>query len=287
MKLFISTACLEGGSDVLGVVDQYVCAGIRAIELGSAHVYNDKLKENLNCGGVEYLMHNYFPPPKEPLILNLASLNPAILNDSIQFVKEALKLCQAMDVKLYSLHGGMLADPVGFRIGKGFLFDHCSPIARDKLWGTFVESIQEIGRYAKGLGINIAIENQGSTQKNQYLLMCEAEEYEELFNRVSLANVGVLLDLGHLNIASNVRGFNRHEFIDRVKNKAFEIHIHENDGKTDTHGKIQNKSWIDDVVMMEEFSETILTLEAFNLTIEDIIFQVRLIKKKWGGVLVG
>ena len=51
-------------------------------------------------------------------------------------------------------------------------------------------------------------------------LNCSYEEIKELMN--SLPNeVGILLDLGHFNISSNILGFNRHKALDKLVNNFF------------------------------------------------------------------
>ena len=52
-------------------------------------------------------------------------------------------------------------------------------------------------------------------------------------------NVGLLLDLGHLNISSNFFKFSKQSFLDKYisnyKDRLLEIHISENNGIKDEH----------------------------------------------------
>ena len=60
-------------------------------------------------------------------------------------------------------------------------------------------------------------------------------------------SVGLLLDLGHLNISSNILKFDRDSFIDEYLelfgNRLLEVHISENNGFKDEHLPIKNSSW--------------------------------------------
>ena len=42
--------------------------------------------------GLNYQLHNYFPPPPNHFVLNLASINKDIYNNSIKFAKKAISL---------------------------------------------------------------------------------------------------------------------------------------------------------------------------------------------------
>ena len=60
-------------------------------------------------------------------------------------------------------------------------------------------------------------------------------------------NIGLLLDLGHLNIASNYLGFDKYTFLDELFNKfshkIFEIHMSGNNGTVDNHSVNEIDSW--------------------------------------------
>ena len=63
--------------------------------------------------------------------------------------------------------------------------------------------------------------------------------------------VGLLLDLGHLNISSNILGFNRNSFIDKYFTHfgdRVEIHLSENGGVKDDHLALKKNSWQLDVI---------------------------------------
>ena len=71
--------------------------------------------------------------------------------------------------------------------------------------------------------------------------MCEAWEFEKLFQEIKPENLGILLDLGHLKVTSNLLKFNPYEFIYKLRDKIRIIHIHENYGKLDEHRCIKKK----------------------------------------------
>ena len=76
MTIYIST----GGFKELSAdktSEKFFENGITEIEL-SGGVYEPNLIENLSNlinRGIKFQLHNYFPPPEKPFVLNLASLN--------------------------------------------------------------------------------------------------------------------------------------------------------------------------------------------------------------------
>ena len=82
-KLFVSTACLKGDKNYKGVLDTYIGAGIKNIELTGVHPYLqfDELKNLINqykSHEVDFTFHNYYPPPEIPIVLNMLSRNKKI-----------------------------------------------------------------------------------------------------------------------------------------------------------------------------------------------------------------
>ena len=144
--IFVSTNCLKNPSNVLRVLDEYDKAKIENVELGSVHAPFDikKLKKfNFN-----FIIHNYFPPPKNAFNFNLASQKKQILKKSIKLAKNAIDLCAEIESPLYTFHAGFTSDPP--KLGKSFpkknFVDHNTAII------TFFDSVEKIILYAKSRG---------------------------------------------------------------------------------------------------------------------------------------
>ena len=102
----------------------------------------------------------------------------------------------------------------------------------------------------------------------------------------SLPNeVGILLDLGHFNISSNILGFNRHKALDKLVNNFFgrikEIHISENNGFKDEHLAVKENSWqleiIKDISSQDINKNIIYCIEARKATEKEILNSVNLV----------
>ena len=79
-NIFVSTACLKGDKSYERVLNEFLSNDIKCIELTGVHPYlnNDQLELLLLKyiqKGVSFTFHNYFPPPKKPIVLNYLTQN--------------------------------------------------------------------------------------------------------------------------------------------------------------------------------------------------------------------
>lgn len=284
-NVYISTACLAGGSDVFRVLDAYAAAGLKNVELGATLSYREGLEtERFKSYSFNFIIHNYFPPPRERIIVNLASQDAAILQCSRQQIKRSIDFSYALGLDFFSVHAGFRIEP-----NEDFRFDLNGPVVPyEPAFDTFVESVKAINAYAQAKGIRIAIENHGmperdlSQGRNLAYMLCEAWEFERLWSAVPSVNVGMLLDLGHLKVAAQSLCFDKEDFIDRVKKHVFSIHVHDNNGMADEHKEVVEGSWCLDVLGRGCFAGAKVVTESRGLSVNQIVAQVRLLEKALG-----
>jgi len=284
MAIYVATSCLINGDNVFDVLHSYARVNLKHVELGCSHRYIDDLAPaKFEPYDFTFIAHHYFPPPAEPFIVNLASPDPAILNRSREHIKQAIDFCHSLGIKLFSFHAGFRADP-----DEKFGFPQDCPVAPyEAAFTTFAESIDIINAYAQPRGIKIAIENNVLAEsnvtngRNKFLLLCEAEEFDRLWERIASDsdNVGMVLDLGHLKVTSHWLNFDRYQFINRVKDRVFALHVHENNGQVDEHRELDENSWCLEVIGRDDFNRLPIVLESHKLTIGQIRQQVNLIEK--------
>lgn len=285
MPVYVSTSCLVNGSNVLDALEAYAKAGLKNVELGSSHEYiSDLSPAKFKPYAFNLITHHYFPPPQKPLIVNLASQDPALLKRSKEQVKRSIGFCHSLGIKLFTFHAGFRADP-----DEKLRFPRGQPVTPyETAFDTFIESVGEIEHYARDRGIRIAIENNVLSDynvidgQNLFLLLCEAEEFERLWERIPSSDVGILLDLGHSKVTSHWLKFNRYEFIDKVKDRVFAIHVHENNGQVDEHKALDATSWCFEVISRKCFSGLPIVVESFRLTINQIVQQASLVREVLG-----
>ena len=96
-------------------------------------------------------------------------------------------------------------------------------------------SLKKIVNFAKKKDVKIAIETQGSSKKNNFLLMQRPEEYQKLFQFFTPSELGVSLNIGHLNLASKAFNFSKLKFIEKLKPYIVAFELSHNNGKEDQH----------------------------------------------------
>lgn len=271
MTVYVSTACLKDGKDVIQVLDAYKTAGFRHIELGASHRYSPGLVPYVKRQSLDFLVHHYFPPPADPFVLNLASASSEILNRSLQQINRSLELCYEIGAPLLSIHAGFKADP-----SPDLTFIGRRQEPYEKAFDIFVTSIKEIDHLARENGVKVAIENNVLARYNMvdganpYLLLCHQEEFKEFFKRVTSDNVGILLDLGHLQVSAHSLGFSKDEFVRDLGNRIFALHIHDNRGEKDEHLGVTPGSWVYNALHRPSFSGIPWILESTNLSVDQI-----------------
>lgn len=272
MPIYVSTSSITQPFDLASVLQNYSENNIKYIELGSSHHYASNIEEILfQYPDVNFVVHNYFPPPEKEFALNIASFDENIRNNSIEHAKKTIDLCTKIGAPLYSMHAGMLADPNSIVFFEGFQFEEKTITSADeeKAFQFLVKSCIELNAYAKQKGIKFAIETSGGhPSKFSLLLMTKIEEFEKLYTEIDDDNFGILLDIGHYNISTHLYENESHEeFIRKFKNKIFQIHIHHNDGSDDQHQPPTSKEMS---LLKELDNDVIIVLESMNCTIESI-----------------
>jgi len=275
--IYVSTSCLKNPRNVLRVLSEYDRANIENVELGSVHSYFDinELKK-FSCN---FLMHNYFPPPKKSFNFNLASQNESIRKQSILLAKNALDLCRKLDIPLYTFHAGFTIDPRKL----GIKFNYSQIPTRSKSIITYILSLTEIIDFSQSCGVKIAMEPNVVQQfnlvenKNKLLLFANFDEIELLYKFFNKNEIGILLDLGHTSVTSHWLGFNKDNFITKLKNKIIAIHISNNNGLQDQHKSLTTTCW--QIKKLKLFKKIPIILESMNLTINEINSNLELLKK--------
>ena len=236
MSPYVSTSCLGNKYDFSQILDIYDEFGIKNVELGVCEDYGMDAVKLLEKHDFNYVVHHYFPPPKKSFIINLASQDKQILGKSIDQIKKSIDFCADFDINFFSFHAGFRADP---DINLKFNFDNITEY--ETSFSIFKESIEKIVDHAERRNVKVAIENNVLSEynlvkgQNKLLLMCESWEFERLFEEIRSKNLGVLLDIGHLKVTANLLKFDANEFIYKLKDKIFAVHIHENNGRVDEH----------------------------------------------------
>ena len=140
--------------------------------------------------------------------------------------------------------------------------------------------MKELSLFAKKYKVKLLIENNVLTQKNYsrfkgnpFLFV----DYAEINNIMPLLpkNVGLLLDVGHLNVSSRTLKFDRARFIKETNKWINGYQLSENNGIDDQNKKVKLKSWFFKYLKKNKFYSLEIKLEDFN----QFKNQVKIVKK--------
>lgn len=278
--IFFSASSVSG-NNITQIIGGLVEAGVRHIELNGNNGFEPNIEGTLDRirreYGIDFLIHNYFPAPEEAFVLNLASGNRDILERTIALSKKAIRLAAKLKVPVYSVHAGMCLDPQPKELGRPI--KQANLIPYEEAYGIFIRSLSLLCDFAGDFNINIAVENHVLSPfnlrngRNEVFLMCEADDFLRLFSDISKPNLKVLVDLGHVNVASATLGFDKIDFINKLEDRISVFHLHRNNGIEDFHEMINEQEWFWPV--LGGFHGVRYVIESHNLTIE----QIRLAKE--------
>jgi sugar phosphate isomerase/epimerase len=280
--VFVSSGAF-GGMTVEDILDSAFRERIFQIELasGTRHSGHGNLLRTLELArdrGYAFLIHNYFPVPETPFVLNLASADPANLGRSERHARNAIDLAAAVGSPFYSVHCGFCIDPAPTDLG-GTLNGPAIPV--DDAMATFVCSARRLADYAESKGVRLLFENNVLSPANAgkvRLLGVTPGEIEDLLKRINRPNVGLLLDVGHLKVSANTMGFDMVAAAAQVAPYVHCCHLSDNDGRRDSNEVVTATAWFWKPLLSHLQSAPVWVLEAYNLPLQIIANQIALIE---------
>ena len=151
---FASTSNLRGGAgrDLEEMVTSLTSSGIRTIELGYMESCPDNIGRDLarfqQDTGCAFVLHNYFPPPEEPFVLNLAASDDTTLELSRSLCRRAIDLSIELQAPFYSVHAGFCFEAGPEDLGAAQIdLQRIDPARAEEV---FVESLAILREYAAG-----------------------------------------------------------------------------------------------------------------------------------------
>jgi sugar phosphate isomerase/epimerase len=253
--------------------------GISAVELSGGAFLENQIDEILLLkNDITFQVHNYFPPPRQPFVFNLASSDPVLLQQSIEHVRSAVRLSAAVGRPVYSFHAGFRINPkvseLGQSLGNSTLRDRNSSLQE------FGESVLLLAEEARSEGVTLLIENNVLNIRNFYtfgedpLLLANPDEIRTFMNEMPV-NVGLLLDVAHLKVSGVTLGFNLINAHKMLMPWIRGYHLSDNDGTDDSNQIVTKDSWFWEVIKpgLDYYS-----LEVYNVPFQELVTQYELVK---------
>ena len=278
-KVYLSTAAFSKESG-FETAKNYFNNGLTRVELsGGIYLENqiDKIKQLKN---IEFNLHNYFPPPKEPFVINLATKNEKILKKSEDHIIRSIDHASYLGLKSYSFHAGFVVDIDPKEIGKTTKSDNF--IDRKEALATFIKRLEKISNYANKRQIELLIENNVMKKssfdylKKNTTVMADPEEIDNVMSNTP-SNINLLLDVAHLKVSSNILKFDLNEALIKINKWVNAYHFSDNDGQNDSNDLIHDNSWF-----LKEIKKDAMfyTVEVYNKDIDKLKKQISLIEDK-------
>jgi len=242
--------------------------GFQNIELSGGTEYYEgyegdilDLKEKYN---LIFLVHNYFPPPKENFVLNLASLDDVIFERSLRHLRKAIRLTRLLGSDKFGFHAGFYVDINVDEIGKAISANHLCNTKQS--YERFCNGFNLIKSESEEIQIYIENNVYSKTNFNIYglqnpFMLTSFEEYKELQQHIDFK---LLLDVAHLYVSSRTLGFDFDSHFDQMIMETDCVHLSDNDGYHDQNAEFASGSKLLNKIKKKHLKDKTITLEIYT-----------------------
>lgn len=280
MSIYFSTGGYKYANSYK-IVKKLIESGINFIELSGTKYSSDNIEKISKLKDLaKFQIHNYFPPPKDPIVLNLASFNEEVFNKTFNHILNALKTCKELGSDFYSFHAGFLCDVRVSELGKKVEKKELQH--RDESIQLFIERVNKISKIAEDYKVNLMIENNVLSKKNlenfdgNPFLMCDSIECKKIITKTP-KNVKLLVDVAHLKVSAKSLKFDTEKFFNDCNDLIGGYHLSDNDGLSDSNQKFDENAWFWKYIKKDK---KYYSIEVYDLSRDEIISLYNLTKKK-------
>ena len=217
-----------------------------ALEFSSNIKYQANLIEIYRKADINKLIHNYFPAPENPFVLNLASSNNKIREATITHCKQGIDLAIESSENIFSVHAGFCIDPFVSELGRKI--NQRTNYNRELHFQLFLNSLNEVLDYSTQKGVKLLIENNvisklNFSKQNNPLLCCSSSEIINTLEQINNPNLMLLLDTAHLKVSCKTLNLNLEDEIEKLLPFAGAVHHSDNDGLVDNNLPLNINYW--------------------------------------------
>ena len=265
--IYVSTSCVKH-SKISDSVSELVSYGFKNIELsGGTQLYDNfesDLLELKDRYKLNYLCHNYFPPPKTPFGLNLASLNDETFQTSFDHLSKVIALSKRLGAKRFAFHAGFFIDIKLNEFGK--------KLTRENLYNEeeaetrFCLAYRLLQKQAEGLTLfienNVLSGANSITYKDRNpFMMTSFSSYKLLKEKIDF---NLLFDVAHSKVSSQSLGLNWEEEFQKMMSESDYIHVSDNDGSWDSNNELLKSSELFFLLKESNTENKNFTLEIYD-----------------------
>ena len=265
--IYVSSSCVKN-TKIKDSVEELAINGFKNIELSGGTEYYDnfendllELKERYN---LNYRCHNYFPPPRKPFVLNLASLNDETFQMSFDHLQQVIALSNRLGADKFAFHAGFFIDiklnEIGKKLSLDNLFDEKEAIER------FCNAYSVIKKQAKNVSLFIENNVFSKTNADTYdgenpFMMTNLNEYKSLKEKIDF---NLLLDVAHLKVSAKTLRLDWEEEFENMISVSSYIHVSDNDGFHDLNNQLTKSSSLLSMLKQSDTKNKDFTLEIYD-----------------------
>ena len=264
--IYVSTSCSKK-TNIRESIQELVNLGIKNIELSGGTEHYESLEDDLINLQIKYdlnfLLHNYFPPPKQHFVLNLASNNQAIQDTSLKHIKKAIMLSEKLSADKYAFHAGFFMDPDEDELGKSI--SKKKLISSEDGMANFIRNFKNL--QSKQTGVKLYVENNVLSYQNYNnygcnpFMLTNGDAYAELKLQTDF---NLLLDVAHLKVSCNSLDLNFQNELKYLSSQTDYLHLSDNDGKSDSNLEIKKDSNLFDLLQECDLKNKTISLEIYS-----------------------
>jgi len=238
------------------------------IEFSSGIEYFENAEKLIIDSKLDCYIHNYFPAPAIPYVINLASSNKKIRELSIAHCINGLKLSKKIGAEFYSAHAGFCIDPKPSELGSSLTLT--KEYDRESHFKLFINSLADILRVAKKLNIKFLIENNVLSKKNYLmhknpLLGVSSEGLLNIFSKINSENFGLLFDTAHFKVSCNTLSLVTDVEYNKIAHLVHAIHHSDNNGEEDSNSVLGPNYWFTQYYASSKSLIHVLEVKKLNL----------------------
>ena len=265
--IYISTSCVKHNK-IKDSVEELAENGFQNIELSGGTEYYENFENDLivlkDKYKLNYRCHNYFPPPKKPFVLNLASLNDETFQMSFDHLKNVVALSSRLGADKFAFHAGFFIDiklsEIGKKLSRDNLFNEKRAIKR------FCSAYEIVKKQAKNVSLFIENNVFSKTNAETYdgenpFMMTNFNEYKSLKEKIDF---NLLLDVAHLKVSAKTLGLNWESEFENMMSVSSYIHVSDNDSFHDLNSQLTKNSSLLSMLKQSDTKNKDFTLEIYD-----------------------
>jgi sugar phosphate isomerase/epimerase len=265
--IYISTSCIKHNK-IKDSVEELASNGFKNIELSGGTEYYENFENDLlelkDKYSLNYRCHNYFPPPKKPFVLNLASLNDETFQMSFNHLQKVVALSNRLGADKFAFHAGFFIDiklnEIGKKLSRDKLFDQNEAV--ENFCSAYRKIKERAGDVSLFIENNVFSRTNAETYSNENpFMMTNFSDYQSLREKIDF---NLLLDVAHLKVSAKTLGLNWKSEFENMISESNYIHISDNDGFHDLNNQLTKSSNLLSMLRQSDTKNKDFTLEIYD-----------------------